>query len=335
MQRRLIALLVAVGAGAGVAPKAIEVPDAAARQESTAPDLPPAPYTEVAPWGPEIEGTFEWEPAGFDTDRTGRVYVLRRSDPAVVVLDASGKLLRSFGTALFVWAHGISVDRQGNVWGTDCALGPSASAQAQLQPRNTAAMAAGRGHQVYKLGPDGTLLLTLGKAGQPGEGPDQFHCPSDVIVAADGSIFVADGHEVTPNARIVKFTRDGTFIKAWGRRGTAPGEFVSPHTLAFDSRGRLFVGDRGNRRIQIFDLDGHLLDQYTGFGAPSGIAITADDTMFVTDVDQRVVYVGNAKTGKTTGLIRDVWGEGVAADNHGNVYVGEAFTHRWRKFSRK
>ena len=296
---------------------------------------PIAPYEEVKPWGPSVPGSFEWEPAGADTDSQGRVYFLRRSDPSVWVMEPSGEVIRSFGHAMFVWAHGLHVDREGNIWATDCAVGPSEGSQPELQTKNEAAIAAGRGHQVYKFSPEGTLLMTLGKAGEPGSGLDQFYCPSDVVTAPDGSIFVSDGHEGEyPNGRIMKFTKEGEFIKTWGSQGMEPGQFRSPHTLAVDSQGRLFVGDRGNGRIQIFDQEGNFLDQYTDFGGPSGITITSDDTLYVC-CGRRMIYIGSAKTGKVSGVIEDVWAEGLAADDEGNVYAGEVFRHTWRKFSKK
>lgn len=300
-------------------------------------EIPTAPYDEVKDWGPETVGAFEWEPAGAETDRQGRVYFLRRSDPAVFVMEPSGKVVRSFGDALFVWAHGLHVDRAGNIWATDCATGPSPQSQPQLQKRNPTAIAAGRGHQVYKFSPEGKLLMTIGQAGKPGMSSNQFHCPGDVITAPDGSIFISDGHGRNdyPNARMLKFTKDGKFIKEWGRKGKGRGEFSTPHVLAFDSRGRLFVGDRGNDRIQIFDQEGRFLEEYKEFGSPSGIAITSDDTIVVTETGKRVVYIGDAKTGKVTGVLPDVWAEGVAADDNGNIYVGEVFRHNWRKFTRK
>lgn len=301
-------------------------------------ELPIAPYEEVKDWGPDGAGAFEWEPGGAETDARGRVYFLRRTDPPLWVMEPSGKVLRSFGNGMFVWAHGVHVDAAGNIWATDCAVGPgSPDSRKQLQKPNATAIAAGRGHQVYKFSPEGKLLMTIGKAAQPGMSTDQFHCPSDVIVAPDGSIFVTDGHNIAsqPNARVLKFTKDGKFIKEWGGKGKGPGQFSTPHTLAFDSRGRLFVGDRGNNRIQIFDQEGRFLEQYTQFGGPSGIAITADDTLVATDLNRRAVIIGDAKTGKATGMIPDVWAEGVAADENGNVYAGEVFRHNWRKFTRK
>ena len=137
-----------------------------------------------------------------------------------------------------LFPHGFHVDRDGNVWVTD-GLG-----------RGT------KGHQVFKFSPDGKVLMTLGKPNKPGNGPDEFNAPSAVVTAPNGDIFVADGHGGNTNARIVKFTKDGKFIKTWGKKGSGPGEFDIPHAIAMDSQGRLFVGDRQNNRIQIFDQDG-------------------------------------------------------------------------------
>ncbi len=157
--------------------------------------------------------------------------------PPILKFDSSGKLLKAFGAGLLLFPHGLHVDSEGNVWVTD-GLGKD-----------------GKGHQVFKFSPDGRVLMTLGKAGVAGSGPDEFNAPSAVLVAPNGDIFVADGHGGNTNARIVKFTKDGKFIKFWGKKGSGPGELDIPHALAMDSRGRLFVGDRQNNRIQIFDQD--------------------------------------------------------------------------------
>jgi hypothetical protein len=300
------------------------------------PNTPVAPYEEVKPWGPSVKGSLEWEPGGADTDRKGNLYFLRREDPTVWVMDPSGKVIRKFGEGLFAWAHGMYVDRQNNIWATDCTIGPGGEAAKELHKVNQQPFANGHGHQVYKFSPEGKLLMTIGKGSREGGmGPDQFHCPADVITAADGSIFVSDGHEgEMPNGRVVKFTKDGKYIKEFGKRGKGPGEFASPHALAFDSRGRLFVADRSNGRIQIFDQDGNFLEQTNRFGGPAGIAITSNDTMFVC-CPRQVILVGSAKTLEITGQIKDVWAEGIAADDQGNVYAGEVFRHVWRKFSLK
>jgi sugar lactone lactonase YvrE len=240
----------------------------------------------------------------------------------VLKFDASGKLVKSFGAGMFVRPHGIHVDREGNVWVTD-GEGPDGK-----DPNKN-----GKGHQVFKFSPDGQVLMTLGKAGITGDGPDTFNQPSAVVIAPNGDIFVGDGHGGNSNARIVKFSKDGKFIKAWGKRGTGPGEFDSPHTLALDSRGRLFVGDRGNSRIQIFDQNGKFLEEWKQFGRPSGLFIDKKDVLYVTDhqSDEKTnpgvrkgMSIGSAKDGKVSVFIPDTdpnpSQEGITADTKGNIY---------------
>jgi sugar lactone lactonase YvrE len=268
---------------------------------------------------------------GAEQGPDGNLYVLHRcvdnscagrTEPPFLVFDRSGRLVRSWGSGMFVFPHGFYVDRDGSVWATD-ARGQN-----------------GKGHQVFKFSPEGKVLMTLGRAGVAGDGPDTFNQPTDVVTAPNGDIFVADGHRETGNSRIVKFSKDGAFIKAWGRRGSAPGEFHEPHTIAIDSRGRLFVGDRVNNRIQIFDQDGTFLEEWKQFGRPSGIFIAKDDTIYVADSESETsapssktgmkkgIRIGNARTGDVTGFIEDVEGsttepsgaEGVGVDADGNIY---------------
>ena len=172
---------------------------------------------------------------------------------------------------MFIRPHGIHIDREGNVWVTD-GEGPDGKHPA----RN------GKGHQVFKFSADGKLLMTLGKAGVAGTGPDSFNQPTAALVAPNGDIFVGDGHGGA-NARVLKFSKDGKFLKTWGKKGTGPGEFETPHALALDSRGRLFVADRGNNRVLIFDQEGRQLDEWKQFGRPSGLFIDNRDTLYVTD----------------------------------------------------
>ena len=153
---------------------------------------------------------------------------MRRSEPPVIELDASGKVLKTWGQGMFVWPHGFRIDRDGNLWVTD--------GRAE----------GGKGQQVFKLARDGRVLLTLGTKGIGGETPSTFDGPCDVAIGENGAIFVADGHR---NNRVVKFTRDGTFVKAWGRKGEGPGEFQTPHAIAIDSRGRLFVANTDARNL--------------------------------------------------------------------------------------
>ena len=256
-------------------------------------------------------------------------------DP-IYLFDESGRVVRSFGKGLIVWPHGIFVDREGNVWIAD--------ARAE----------GGKGNQVHKFSPEGRLLMSLGKAGVAGSGHDTFDQPSDVLVAPDGSIFVADGHGAGGNNRVVKFSADGTYLKEWGGTGGDTGEFRDPHALAMDSQGRLFVGDRANSRIQIFDQEGGHLATWTQFGRPSGLFIDANDVLYSADSEsnlqrnagwKRGIRIGSARDGWVTAFIPDPepdpdhsatsGAEGVAVDAAGNVYGAEVGPRRLVKYTRR
>jgi sugar lactone lactonase YvrE len=282
------------------------------------------PYRLVPGWGTLPDAATWGEVPGMAIDATGRIYAFHRAEPPIVELDTNGRVIKRWGEKLFAWPHGMRVDRFGNLWITDG------------QARN------GIGQQVFKYSRDGTLLMTLGTKGVRGEGPDTFGGPCDVAVAANGDIFVADGHF---NARVVKFSKDGAFIKAWGKKGAGPGEFNLPHTIVIDSRGRVLVGDRSNNRIQIFDQDGNFLDQWTQFGTPSGMYITPDDTLYVVDYNvKKGVFIGSARDGSVKYKLDEAVAEGVAVDKDGNIYVGETVPgttlgglpggHTVRKFER-
>ncbi len=309
----------------------------------------PNPY-EGAPWGTLPAGRTWGATSAIWTAPDGRqVWVAERCganlcagspvDP-ILLLDPAGQVVRSFGAGLFAWPHGLHVDRSGNVWVTD-AVGYGAP-----QP--------GLGHVIYKFSPAGTLLMTLGEKGVPGSGPRHFNKPSAVLVAPDGSIFVADGHEPDGNSRIVKLAADGTFLKEWGTPGYGPGQFRDPHALAMDSQGRLFVADRGNSRIQIFDQEGTHLATWTQFGRPSGIFIDANDVLYAADSEsntrrnpgwRRGMYIGSARTGWVTAFIPDPepnpdaagtsFAEGVAVDAQGNIYGAEVGSRSLRRYVRR
>ena len=267
----------------------------------------PNTYRTVSDWGKLPEGRTWGSAAGVAVDRNGNVWVAERCGAnscagsklaPILEFDPSGKLLKSFGAGMFVWPHGITVDKQGNIWVTDA------------QGKD------GKGQQVFKFSKEGKLLLTLGKAGIAGDGPDTFNQPSAVAIAPNGDIFVGDGHNENSNSRIVKFSQDGKFIKTWGRRGSGHGEINVPHALAFDSKGRLFVADRGNNRIQIFDQDGNFIDEWKQFSRPSGIFIDRNDLIYVADSEsgsiakdhaawKRGIRIGSARDGKVSGFIPD------------------------------
>jgi DNA-binding beta-propeller fold protein YncE len=242
--------------------------------------------------------------------------------------DASGEPKANFGAGGFNFPHGLYVDTGGNVWVTD---GRSEG---------------GIGHTVIKFSPDGKVLKTLGKPGVAGDGPDMFNSPSDVVVAPNGDIYVADGHGEKTNDRIVKLDKDGKFITAWGKHGSGLGEFDTPHSIALDSTGRIFVADRVNNRIQTFDPDGKLLAEWKQFGRPSSVYIDKNDIVYVADSQstdktnpgfKQGIRIGSAKDGKVTAFIPltdPALGpaEEVTADDQGNIFGGFTGTRLLKKF---
>ena len=318
---------------AGVLALVVAVSTLALAQSSSAPrnDLP-QPYKTARDWGQLPPGVKWAAVTAVEPAPDGSIYVIHRCfanscagrmEAPILKYDRSGKLLESWGEGMFIFPHGATVDRDGNLWVTD-ARGEGS-----------------KGHQVFKFSPDGKVLMTLGKAGASGSGPDLFDQPTDVVVAPGGDIFVTDSHRNGKNNRVVRLRKDGTFVKEWGKKGSGPGEISEPHTIALDSRGRVFVGDRENNRIQIFDQDGKFIAEWRQFGRPSGITITADDTIYVTDSEsgpdtgarelpgiKKGIRIGSARDGSVRAFIEDMestvadhsGAEGVGVDAQGNVY---------------
>ena len=341
-------LLVAVACGGAEVEPAVDEAapaDMAAVLDGRVPinDLP-NPNSSIDGWGKLPDGR-EWgSTAGVDIDPDGNLWAIDRCgsnscagsdlDP-ILKFDADGNVTAAIGGGLFLFPHGLHVDRDGNVWVTD-ARGPN--------PDNPDS--AGKGHVVIKLSPEGEVLLTLGQSGVAGDGTDALlNTPCDVVTAANGDIFVGDGHEGQNTddpdtvARIVKFDSEGNFLASIGHWGAGPGEFKTPHALDIDSRGRLVVGDRGNNRLQVLDLDGNFIEQFKQYSRPSGIYIQDDDTIFVADSESAfdevrnpgwtpAIRVGNLRDGSIDYLIDGTVEaypegsnpEGVAVDPQGNVY---------------
>ncbi len=329
----------------------------------------PNPYRLVEGWPtlPQNMNGGHWgEVIRVHVDPKGNVWVFHRcfnvvpagsatcvgrgaANPPILEFDAAGKLLKSFGSGLFAYPHGFTMDADGNIWATDVndsetILGMSA--------RNTDGIL--MGEEVIKLSPEGKTLLVLGKEGVAATGSEGFDRPMSVAVAPNGDIFVSDGHD--PNkygtARVVKFSKDGHFVKAWGRKGSAPGEFDEPHDLYVGgSRGWVYVADRKNNRIQVFDQDGNFLRQWKQFGQPSSVFVGADDSIYAgasfpdssaKKGELRGIVIGNAIDGSLKAfipdpadldkVIRGTSASGIAADRMGSVYAADVGTHNLRKY---
>ena len=268
----------------------------------------------------------------------------------VHLFDASGNEVRSFGGGMLVWPHGIHIDRDGNVWVSD-ARAPGADDLKKFPGEEK------KGSVVIKFSPDGKVLLTIGTPGVRGNPPAALTDPTAVVTdPANGDVYIAESHtDVTdPNlvARISVFDKNGRFLRVIGRAGTGPGEFRTPHALAFDSEGRLVVADRHNHRIQVLTKTGQFVVEYDSFGRTSGLVIDKNDVIYTTDSEstervhpgwKRGLRIGSLKDGKVTmfipphempGSADGAMGEGVAIDSVGNIYSAEATLRGVTKFIR-
>jgi len=293
----------------------------------------PNPYKRIEPWAELPAGMKEWGAViGVEAGPDGNLVVLHRCDenscvgrtePPLVKLDAkTGKVVHAWGVGMFADPHGLFVDREGYIWTTDAGRG----------------LGAKLGHDVRKFSPDGKLLMTIGKSGVPGDSPGLLREPTDVVVAPNGDLFITEGHaKLGAFSRISQYSGDGTFIRHLGKTGSGPREVSAPHCITFDSQGRLFICDRDNNRILIWDQKGNYIDDWHQFSRPSGIYIADDDTIYVADSEswgpdnpgwKKGIRIGSARTGQLQYFIEDIesrdythsGAEGVGLDLMGNVY---------------
>ena len=309
------------------------------------------PYRTIRNWGMGPEGRPWGGSNGVAIDRDGKsVWTADRcsggvnpgclgttADP-INKFDESGKRLRSFGGGMFVWPHGLHVDRDGNIWVADSRR-PSAEELKKFPD------AKNKGSVVIKFSPEGKVLMTLGKPGMSGNPPELLTDPTNVLTDSNGDIYVSESHTDVedPNliGRISVFDRNGKFLRTIGKTGTGPGEFRTPHAMVFDSQGRLIVADRHNHRIQILDKSGKFLGEYGEFSRVSGLAIDRNDTLYAADSEsdarrhpgwRKGIRIGSLKDGKVTIFIPGhatetpdgAMGEGIALDAAGNLYTAEA-----------
>ena len=387
MERALrVGLLVAAGVvtvgalDSGFYAQAPQAPATGAWMSATPVNDAPNPYNTIEGYAKLSEGRTWGSTSAVDIDKDGKSFWVAERCQAnscwdrakgemsplntVFKFDSTGKMVASFGQGMFVFPHGIHVDRDGNVWVTDGnsnlpARAPGAAADAPM-PAMPAKVV---GNQVIKFSPEGKVLLTLGKPGGNPPGADaadpaSFFAPNDVITYPNGDILVAEGHG-GPNSRLIKFDKTGKFLMQYGKKGTGlEGEFDQPHSLAFDSKGRLFVADRANNRIQILDAATFkTLDTWYQFSRLSGIFIDKNDMIYGADSESgsvnpahgkwlRGIRIGSAKDGKVIAFIPDpsntdatakgtLAAEGVAADKDGVIYGAEVGPRKVQRYVKK
>jgi peptidylamidoglycolate lyase len=272
-------------------------------------------YEKVADWAQLPPGAAWQEMSGVDIDSRGNIYTLQRTPSKVMIFDSRGRFLRSWGEGVFTKAHALRVDRQNNIWITDREL-----------------------HQVLKFTRDGRLLMALGTKGVAGDNTTEaaLNGPADVVFGPNGDIFVADGESA--NTRIVKYSRDGRFLKMWGTRGSEPGQLITPHSIVMDSHGRLYVANRGNKRIEIYNQDGGFIGQITNAATPYGLFMTRDDIVYVADgtAGSEGLTVLNTRNGNVLGHISGITGAHmISVDRSGSIYVAEVRGMAVEKFIRK
>ena len=270
-------------------------------------------------------GTTMGAPASLAFDARGHLFVLNRGPQPLAEFDADGKFIRAFGEGLFARSHGLRIDGDGNLWATDVGA-----------------------HVVMKLDPQGQVLLTLGTKGQAGDWDEavqshRLNQPNDVAIARNGDIFVVQGHTpgATGDPRVLKFDRTGKFVKSWGGKGKEPGKFEVAHGIAIDAAGLLWVADRENQRIQIFDAEGNFIKALKYGGLPCALAIGSEFIYMVNGFAGQVlkldlagkVLAATGKPGKGAGQFGEA--HFIAVSPKGELYVADSVNGTVQKFAKQ
>jgi DNA-binding beta-propeller fold protein YncE len=318
------------------------------KEDSQDPPLPVYPQVttstcyQVDPQWPHRPEGFVWEAVpGIAVDREDRIYVFTRSNPPIQVYSADGKLIRAWGEDVIDMAHHLKIDADGNVWISDIGL-----------------------HVIRKCNPQGEVLLTIGTPGEAGCDQTHLYKPTDMAIAPNGHVFVSDGYG---NNRVVHFDEQGKYVNEWGQLGTGPRDFSLPHAIAIDADGQLYVADRNNARVCVYNQQGELLDLWKNLIVPWGFCVTRDNEIWVCGSspmpwqqhpdypdaplscppkdqilmkfrpDGRLLQLWTIPKG-TDGKEQpgDVnWIHAVAVDSKGNLYVGDIIGKRAQKFARQ
>jgi len=279
-------------------------------------DGPALPHKVVKDWAKLPDGWNFGETSGVAVDKDDNVWVFNRGAHPVLQFDSNGKMLRSWPEVPIKSSHGIRVDEDGNVWTVDV-----------------------KGHQLFKWTSTGRLLMILGRGPGKDDSKDAFNEPTGIAFAKNGDLYISDGYV---NSRVVRYGKDGVYQSHWGRKGTGDGEFQLVHDVTVDTRGRVYVADRTNERIQVFDENGKFLTKWTGIGAPWGLSFAAkENAIYMCDgVNNRVVRLN--MEGQVTGVLSSFgktpgkldFAHNIAVDSAGNIYVAEIKNWRVQKFAK-
>ncbi|MEX2261379.1 MAG: peptidyl-alpha-hydroxyglycine alpha-amidating lyase family protein [Bryobacteraceae bacterium] len=277
---------------------------------------PALPHKLVKDWAQLPKGWNFGDCSGVAVDAEDNVWIFNRGQHPVIQLDRNGNVLQAWGEGLIRSSHGIRVDPEGNIWAVDVA-----------------------GHMVFKFSPAGKVQMVLGRTAGTDESKDAFNQPTGIAFTPGGEFYISDGYV---NSRVIKFNRDGEYLLHWGGKGTADGQFNLVHDVALDPKGRVYVADRTNERVQIFDSNGKFLDKWTGIGAPWGITYVASESaVYMADGKNNRVVKLNPE-GQIVGVLGSYgkvqgkfdFAHNIAVDSQGSIYVAEIKNWRVQKFAK-